>query len=257
MAIEETGSYIGDFSTTASANKPTDNPGKRADGAGEIRQLKKILFDTLPEADGPINVSDTEFNYLAGVTSAIQSQINNVNSSLLSLGTASAEDVGTSSGDVVQLGASGLPAVGASLLTNLPGINQIQVGTHTTTETTTSVSYVDTSLTVSITPESASSTILLICSTSGRVSGSGSGTVSGAHGIRESTTTIAERISSYTTDYPSSNGMTFPVCIIATTASTGTSIRTFKLSHFAGTSDTVHSSYNNSNSYIIALEIGG
>lgn len=76
MAIEETGSYIGDWSTTASANKPTDNPGKRSDGAAEIRQLKKIIFDTFPEADGAINVSDTEFNYLAGVTSAIQTQIN-------------------------------------------------------------------------------------------------------------------------------------------------------------------------------------
>jgi len=83
MAIEETGSYIGDFSTTASANKPTDNPGKRTDGSGEIRQLKKILFDTFPEVDGPVEVTDTELGHVAGVTSAIQTQFDTLASNVL------------------------------------------------------------------------------------------------------------------------------------------------------------------------------
>lgn len=76
MPIEETGSYVDDFSTTVSANKPTSNPGKRADGAGELRKLKAILKSTFTNLDGPVTITDTEANYLAGVTSAVQTQIN-------------------------------------------------------------------------------------------------------------------------------------------------------------------------------------
>lgn len=76
MAIEETGSYVGAFSSTVSANKPTDNPGKRADGAGEIRKLKAILKDSFPAVTAAVTATHTELNYCDGVTSAIQTQIN-------------------------------------------------------------------------------------------------------------------------------------------------------------------------------------
>lgn len=76
MPIEETGSYVGQLSATVSSNKPTDNPGKRADGAGEIRKLKAILKTSFPNIASAVSVSQTEINHLSGVTKNLQAQIN-------------------------------------------------------------------------------------------------------------------------------------------------------------------------------------
>ena len=76
MAIEETGSFVSDLNASASANKPTDNPGKRADGAGEIRKLKAILKNSFSNIFGTVTVSQTELNLLSGLTGNVQGQIN-------------------------------------------------------------------------------------------------------------------------------------------------------------------------------------
>ena len=67
----ETGTYIDDLVTT----NPTSTDLVKF-GDDHIRLLKTVLKNSFPEVDGAINVSTTEFNYLAGVTSAIQTQLN-------------------------------------------------------------------------------------------------------------------------------------------------------------------------------------
>jgi len=75
MALEDltgSGKYIDDLvSTNPTA---TDNV---AQGDDHIRGIKNVLKLTFPSIDGAINATDTELNYVDGVTSAIQTQLDN------------------------------------------------------------------------------------------------------------------------------------------------------------------------------------
>ena len=75
MALEDLtggGKYIDDLvSTNPTA---TDNV---AQGDDHIRGIKNVLKLTFPSIDGAINATDTELNYVDGVTSAIQTQLDN------------------------------------------------------------------------------------------------------------------------------------------------------------------------------------
>ena len=73
MALEDltgSGKYIDDLVAT--------NPAAGDDvseGDDHIRGIKNVLKTTFPSIDGAITATDTELNYVDGVTSAIQTQI--------------------------------------------------------------------------------------------------------------------------------------------------------------------------------------
>ena len=75
MALEDltgSGKYIDDLvSTNPTA---TDNV---AQGDDHIRGIKNVLKLTLPNVTGAITPTHTELNYVDGVTSAVQTQLNN------------------------------------------------------------------------------------------------------------------------------------------------------------------------------------
>ncbi len=72
MALEDlTGTkYIDDLN--ASNPAAGDNV---SEGDDHIRGIKNVLKTTFPNIDGAINATDTELNYVDGVTSAIQTQL--------------------------------------------------------------------------------------------------------------------------------------------------------------------------------------
>ena len=88
---------------------------------------------------GDANVSATEFGYLDGVTSALQTQMD-----------------------------AKLPIAGGKIL-------QVVRATDTTARSTTSASYVDANISVTITPQKSTSAVLLINSLSPATIGSGTG----------------------------------------------------------------------------------
>jgi hypothetical protein len=71
-APQDTAIYIGLADTT----KPADSMLASNLGAA-LRQAKIQYKTTLPNLDGAVTATDTEMNYLVGVTGAIQTQINN------------------------------------------------------------------------------------------------------------------------------------------------------------------------------------
>ena len=73
MALEDlTGTkYIDDLVATNPA--AGDNV---SEGDDHIRGIKNVLKTTFPNIDGAVTPTDTEINYVGGVTSAIQTQIN-------------------------------------------------------------------------------------------------------------------------------------------------------------------------------------
>lgn len=73
----ETGNYISDLVSTNPLS--TDD---RSEGDDHIRLLKKVLKQTFPNLSGAANPTQTELNYLVGVTSAIQTQLNALTTAL-------------------------------------------------------------------------------------------------------------------------------------------------------------------------------
>ena len=66
----ESGTYISDFVAT----NPTTTD-KRRQGDDHLRWIKAAILATFPNLDGAMNASDTELNYVVGVTSLIQDQL--------------------------------------------------------------------------------------------------------------------------------------------------------------------------------------
>ena len=66
----ESGTYISDFVST----NPTSTD-KRRQGDDHLRWIKAAILATFPNLDGAMNASDTELNYVVGVTSLIQDQL--------------------------------------------------------------------------------------------------------------------------------------------------------------------------------------
>ena len=69
---DETATYIGDLATTPTI--PTDTAGRYKGGA-EIRKAKQIMKASFPNVTGAVTPTHTELNYVDGVTSAIQTQL--------------------------------------------------------------------------------------------------------------------------------------------------------------------------------------
>ena len=67
----ETGTYISDLNTS----NPASSDGKSA-GDDHIRLIKSTVKATFPNVAGAVTPTHTELNYVAGVTSAVQTQIN-------------------------------------------------------------------------------------------------------------------------------------------------------------------------------------
>ena len=74
MALE-TGTYISDLVIT----NPAGADGKDR-GDDHIRLLKSTIKTTFPNVTGAVNPTHVEFNYLAGVTSLVQTQLNTLTS---------------------------------------------------------------------------------------------------------------------------------------------------------------------------------
>lgn len=77
MALE-TGNYITDLVIT----NPTGGDPK-SQGDDHLRLVKKTVKQTFPNLNAPVTVTPTELNYLSGVTSNIQTQINNIGTSIV------------------------------------------------------------------------------------------------------------------------------------------------------------------------------
>lgn len=69
MALES-GSFISDLIVT----NPTPQD-KRRFGDDHLRLLKTTIKNTLPNVNGAVNASDEELNFLVGVTSLVQTQL--------------------------------------------------------------------------------------------------------------------------------------------------------------------------------------
>lgn len=76
MALE-TATYINDLNTS----NPTGTDAK-AQGDDHIRLIKSAVKATFPNVTGAVTPTQTELNYVAGVTSAIQTQLNSKLSSV-------------------------------------------------------------------------------------------------------------------------------------------------------------------------------
>jgi len=89
-------------------------------GDDELRQLKVTLQGTFTAITGAITATHTELNYMDGFTGAA------IPASWTYFGTAAPLDAGTAANNVVQLdGSARLPAVDASQLTNISGVNNL------------------------------------------------------------------------------------------------------------------------------------
>ena len=95
MAIE-TFEFIDDLN--AANPTATDNV---SEGDDHLRGLKTTLKNTFPNVTGAINATETELNYVDGVTSAIQTQLNAKQATITSLTSTGAEL------NVVDMSASG------------------------------------------------------------------------------------------------------------------------------------------------------
>lgn len=73
----ESGTYISDLN----ANNPTGTD-KKKEGDDHIRLLKSTIKASFPNIDGAMNATDTELNYMVGVTSLVQDQIDTLTTSV-------------------------------------------------------------------------------------------------------------------------------------------------------------------------------
>ena len=65
--------YIGELDTSIPADSGAT--GKRYQGAESNREIKTVLTNTLPNLNGAVTATHTELNYVDGVTSSVQTQL--------------------------------------------------------------------------------------------------------------------------------------------------------------------------------------
>lgn len=104
---------LGTAATTASTDYATSAQGSLADSATQPGDN----ISTLTNDSGFIDSSGAPVQSVAGRTGAVTLS----NTDVSGLGTAATQNVGTANGNVVQLDATGLPAVDGSQLTNVSG----------------------------------------------------------------------------------------------------------------------------------------
>ena len=119
MALEDlTGTKYIDSLNTANPAASDDV----AEGDDHIRGIKNVLKTTFPNLDGAVNATDTELNYVDGVTSAIQTQLDAKVSNATHTGDvtgSTALTIATDAVDIAMLSATGT----ASSSTYLRGDN--------------------------------------------------------------------------------------------------------------------------------------
>lgn len=76
----ETGTYLNSLVVT---NPLAGDP--RSEGDDHIRLLKSVLRSTFPNLTGAVNPTQVELNYMVGVTSGVQAQINALSSEKASM----------------------------------------------------------------------------------------------------------------------------------------------------------------------------
>lgn len=138
--------------------------------------------DIASAAPAPAGVTSTELGYVDGVTSAIQTQVD----------AKIAKTLTTTTGDIIYASGANTPArlgIGSSaqVLTVSGGVPawttpaggggkvlQVVQGTYATQTISSSTSYADTGITVTITPTSATSKVLILISTAAYIANSAS-----------------------------------------------------------------------------------
>lgn len=92
MALE-TATYI---SGLVAANPLSTDP--KSQGDDHLRLIKSVLLNTLPNITGAVTATHTELNYVAGVTSGIQTQLNTITAQLAAGTSASLNSITAATG---------------------------------------------------------------------------------------------------------------------------------------------------------------
>lgn len=114
----------GDYIDSLNASNPLGTGDKKSQGDDHLRLIKSTIKNTFPNISGAVTPTHTELNYVAGVTSAIQTQING---KAASSHNHSAADLTSGTIPDARFPAT-LPALNGSALTALNGSN-IATGT--------------------------------------------------------------------------------------------------------------------------------
>jgi hypothetical protein len=135
-------------------------------------------------------------------------------------------------------------------------ILQVVQATYSTAESTTSSSYVDTSLTATITPSSGTSKVLVLCNGSSYADRTGTSTGIGEHAIERGGSQIYQ---SATTGYADGAGSASRSLYVSFTLSyldspATTSATTYTLQHKSSTG-TITTFYNNYTGSLILMEV--
>jgi len=97
------------------ANNPTGSDSKAA-GDDHIRLIKSTIKATFPNATGAITATQTEMNFMVGVTSLVQTQINTLSSDKAPI--ASPTFTGTPTGPTPSLGDTSNKLATTAFVTN-------------------------------------------------------------------------------------------------------------------------------------------
>ena len=149
---------------------------------------------------------------------------------------------------------SGSTAVGQTEFADAGGGKVLQVITaeHSTEETTSSTSFVDSTLSAQITPSATTSKVLVLISGSQRTSGNASEVFSTV--FRDSTNLGSG--SGVSISYTNGGNITTPICISVLDSPSSTSALTYRMKFRASGSHAQYVQAHNSKSTIILMEIG-
>lgn len=112
----ETGTYISDLVSTNP--EPTD---KRRQGDDHLRLIKSVLKSSFPTINAPITATVSEINYLSGLTSSIQSQLDSKIESTLGAGNGLTEN----SGELNVGAGEGIEVAADSVKLNIAGLTEL------------------------------------------------------------------------------------------------------------------------------------
>ena len=131
---------------------------------------------------------------------------------------------------------------------------QVVTADHSTEETTSSTSYVNSSLTANITPSATTSKVLVLISGSQRTSGNSSEVFSTV--FRDSTDLGSSATTGISISYTNGGNITTPICISVLDSPSSTSQLTYRMKFRASGSHAQYVQAHGAKSTIILMEIG-
>jgi hypothetical protein len=151
---------------------------------------------------------------------------------------------------------SGTTGIGTMTFGDAGGGKVLQVVTadHSTEETTSSTSFVNSSLTANITPSATTSKVLVLISGSQRTSGNSSEVFSTV--FRDSTDLGSSATTGISISYTNGGNITTPICISVLDSPSSTSALTYRMKFRASGSHAQYVQAHGAKSTIILMEIG-